>query len=188
MCFRPEQDISGQRPLPQNIQLVSAKAPGQRAGGLRSSQPSCWLLSGIVTAGITSHGSKAVYALLHDTMRFAVTAIVEQGDSLYYWRAVQCWRRIDRFSKYKVVKPARAQTKLCLCRWNELLLKRHLKPHRWLVRLFSLFCLQGMNFIVGYLLIITRDEEKSFWLLEALLGRILPGDPAAHLVIFVLNL
>lgn len=33
---------------------------------------------------------------------------------------------------------------------------------------------QGMNFIVGYLLIVTRDEEKSFWLLEALLGRILP--------------
>lgn len=33
---------------------------------------------------------------------------------------------------------------------------------------------QGMNFIAGYLLIITRDEEKSFWLMEALLGRILP--------------
>ncbi|KAM9860828.1 growth hormone-regulated TBC protein 1-A [Aulostomus maculatus] len=33
---------------------------------------------------------------------------------------------------------------------------------------------QGMNFIAGYLLIITRDEEKSFWLMDALLGRILP--------------
>ncbi|XP_059926879.1 growth hormone-regulated TBC protein 1-A [Gadus macrocephalus] len=33
---------------------------------------------------------------------------------------------------------------------------------------------QGMNFIAGLLLIITRDEEKSFWLMEALLGRILP--------------
>uniref|UniRef100_A0A3Q4BR10 Growth hormone-regulated TBC protein 1 n=1 Tax=Mola mola TaxID=94237 RepID=A0A3Q4BR10_MOLML len=33
---------------------------------------------------------------------------------------------------------------------------------------------QGMNFIAGYLLIITKDEEKSFWLMEALLGRILP--------------
>ncbi|MBN3303573.1 GRT1A protein, partial [Amia calva] len=33
---------------------------------------------------------------------------------------------------------------------------------------------QGMNFITGYLIIITKDEEKSFWLLEALLGRILP--------------
>lgn len=33
---------------------------------------------------------------------------------------------------------------------------------------------QGMNFISGYLLIITKDEEKSFWLLDALLGRILP--------------
>ncbi|XP_027021783.2 growth hormone-regulated TBC protein 1b isoform X2 [Tachysurus fulvidraco] len=33
---------------------------------------------------------------------------------------------------------------------------------------------QGMNFIAGYLLIITTDEEKSFWLMDALLGRILP--------------
>ncbi|KPP72883.1 growth hormone-regulated TBC protein 1-A-like [Scleropages formosus] len=33
---------------------------------------------------------------------------------------------------------------------------------------------QGMNFIAGYLIIITKDEEKSFWLLDALLGRILP--------------
>lgn len=33
---------------------------------------------------------------------------------------------------------------------------------------------QGMNFIAGYLLIVTKDEEKSFWLMEALLGRILP--------------
>ncbi|XP_028294239.1 growth hormone-regulated TBC protein 1-A [Gouania willdenowi] len=33
---------------------------------------------------------------------------------------------------------------------------------------------QGMNFIAGYLLIITKDEEKSFWLMDALIGRILP--------------
>uniref|UniRef100_A0A3B1KHY8 Growth hormone-regulated TBC protein 1 n=1 Tax=Astyanax mexicanus TaxID=7994 RepID=A0A3B1KHY8_ASTMX len=33
---------------------------------------------------------------------------------------------------------------------------------------------QGMNFIAGYLLIITNDEEKSFWLMDALVGRILP--------------
>ncbi|XP_061830704.2 growth hormone-regulated TBC protein 1-A [Nerophis lumbriciformis] len=33
---------------------------------------------------------------------------------------------------------------------------------------------QGMNFIAGFLLIITKDEEKSFWLMDALLGRILP--------------
>ncbi len=39
----------------------------------------------------------------------------------------------------------------------------------------SLFCLQGMNFIAGFLLIVTKDEEKSFWLMDALLGRILPG-------------
>ena len=32
-----------------------------------------------------------------------------------------------------------------------------------------------MNFIAGYLIIITKDEEKSFWLMDALLGRILPG-------------
>lgn len=33
---------------------------------------------------------------------------------------------------------------------------------------------QGMNFIAGYLLIITKDEEKAFWLMDALFGRILP--------------
>ncbi|XP_034048709.1 growth hormone-regulated TBC protein 1-A isoform X2 [Thalassophryne amazonica] len=33
---------------------------------------------------------------------------------------------------------------------------------------------QGMNFIAGYLLIVTKDEEKSFWLMDALLGRVLP--------------
>ncbi|KAM9709937.1 growth hormone-regulated TBC protein 1-A-like isoform 2-T2 [Menidia menidia] len=33
---------------------------------------------------------------------------------------------------------------------------------------------QGMNFIAGYLIIITKDEEKSFWLMDALLGTILP--------------
>ncbi|CAN0383212.1 unnamed protein product [Lampetra fluviatilis] len=33
---------------------------------------------------------------------------------------------------------------------------------------------QGMNFLAGYLLIVTRSEEKSFWLMDALIGRILP--------------
>uniref|UniRef100_A0AAY4EW15 Rab-GAP TBC domain-containing protein n=1 Tax=Denticeps clupeoides TaxID=299321 RepID=A0AAY4EW15_9TELE len=33
---------------------------------------------------------------------------------------------------------------------------------------------QGMNFIAGYLIIIVKDEEKAFWLMDALLGRILP--------------
>lgn len=32
-----------------------------------------------------------------------------------------------------------------------------------------------MNFIAGYLIIITKDEEKSFWLLDALLAKMLPG-------------
>ncbi|XP_074243516.1 growth hormone-regulated TBC protein 1 isoform X2 [Saimiri boliviensis] len=35
------------------------------------------------------------------------------------------------------------------------------------------FC-QGMNFIAGYLILITNNEEESFWLLDALVGRILP--------------
>ncbi|KAK1902450.1 Growth hormone-regulated TBC protein 1-A [Dissostichus eleginoides] len=33
---------------------------------------------------------------------------------------------------------------------------------------------QGMNFIAGYLMIITKNEENSFWLMDALLGRMLP--------------
>nr|XP_021544791.1 growth hormone-regulated TBC protein 1 [Neomonachus schauinslandi] len=37
-----------------------------------------------------------------------------------------------------------------------------------------IFSLQGMNFIAGYLILITKSEEESFWLLEALVGRILP--------------
>lgn len=31
-----------------------------------------------------------------------------------------------------------------------------------------------MNFIAGYLILITKNEEESFWLLDALVGRILP--------------
>lgn len=33
-----------------------------------------------------------------------------------------------------------------------------------------------MNFIAGYLIIITKDEEKSFWLMDALLANMLPGN------------
>lgn len=33
---------------------------------------------------------------------------------------------------------------------------------------------QGMNFITGILILVTKDEEKAFWLLDALIGRILP--------------
>uniref|UniRef100_A0A8C5K4J4 Rab-GAP TBC domain-containing protein n=1 Tax=Jaculus jaculus TaxID=51337 RepID=A0A8C5K4J4_JACJA len=34
---------------------------------------------------------------------------------------------------------------------------------------------QGMNYIAGYLILITKSEEESFWLLDALVGRILPN-------------
>ncbi|XP_033290891.1 growth hormone-regulated TBC protein 1 isoform X6 [Orcinus orca] len=33
---------------------------------------------------------------------------------------------------------------------------------------------EGMNFLAGYLILVTRSEEESFWLLDALVGRILP--------------
>ncbi|XP_044140707.1 growth hormone-regulated TBC protein 1 [Bufo gargarizans] len=33
---------------------------------------------------------------------------------------------------------------------------------------------QGMNFITGILILVTKDEEKAFWLLDSLIGRILP--------------
>ncbi|XP_077436656.1 growth hormone-regulated TBC protein 1-A-like [Vanacampus margaritifer] len=33
---------------------------------------------------------------------------------------------------------------------------------------------QEMNFIAGYIIIVTKDEEKAFWLMDALLGTILP--------------
>uniref|UniRef100_UPI00358FA834 growth hormone-regulated TBC protein 1 n=1 Tax=Myxine glutinosa TaxID=7769 RepID=UPI00358FA834 len=33
---------------------------------------------------------------------------------------------------------------------------------------------QGMNFIAGYLLLVTKNEEQAFWLLDALISHILP--------------
>ncbi|KAG8452127.1 hypothetical protein GDO86_004066 [Hymenochirus boettgeri] len=41
---------------------------------------------------------------------------------------------------------------------------------------------QGMNFIAGYLILIAKDEEKAFWLMDALIGRILP-DYYSHALI-----
>ncbi|KAF7215594.1 growth hormone-regulated TBC protein 1-A [Nothobranchius furzeri] len=41
---------------------------------------------------------------------------------------------------------------------------------------------QGMNFIAGYLIIITKDEEKSFWLMDALLDKILPDYYSTHML------
>ena len=37
------------------------------------------------------------------------------------------------------------------------------------------FSPQGMNFVAGYLILVTKSEEEAFWLLDALVGRILPG-------------
>lgn len=34
---------------------------------------------------------------------------------------------------------------------------------------------QGMNFLTGFLLLATKDEEDSFWLLTALVENIFPG-------------
>lgn len=42
-----------------------------------------------------------------------------------------------------------------------------------------------MNFIAGYLILITKSEEESFWLLDALIGRILPGMLNTCMVVFV---
>lgn len=51
-----------------------------------------------------------------------------------------------------------------VCQWAHTKLDQH-----------RLCLFQGMNFIAGYLIIITKDEEKSFWLMDALLGKMLPG-------------
>lgn len=92
------------------------------------------------------------------------------------------------FTKCKVVKPALTQTKVSFLLNSPPSLPLSVNStataeagsQASCVTCASLLCLQGMNFIVGYLLIVTRDEEKSFWLLEALLGRILPGDLCSH--------
>jgi len=42
-----------------------------------------------------------------------------------------------------------------------------------------------MNFVAGYLILITKNEEESFWLLDALIGRILPGMLKTPIIVFV---
>lgn len=59
---------------------------------------------------------------------------------------------------------------LSVNRWPTVSLWTHTQLDHHCLCLF-----QGMNFIAGYLIIITKDEEKSFWLMDALLGRMLPG-------------
>lgn len=44
-----------------------------------------------------------------------------------------------------------------------------------------------MNFIAGYLILITKNEEESFWLLDALVGRILPGMSKIHIACLSLS-
>lgn len=61
---------------------------------------------------------------------------------------------------------SRAQPSLQRALFNVLLAYGHHNP--------AVGYCQGMNFIAGYLIIITKDEEKSFWLMDALLSRILP--------------
>uniref|UniRef100_A0A8C4QTA3 Growth hormone regulated TBC protein 1a n=1 Tax=Eptatretus burgeri TaxID=7764 RepID=A0A8C4QTA3_EPTBU len=41
---------------------------------------------------------------------------------------------------------------------------------------------QGMNFIAGYLLLVTKNEEQAFWLLDALISHILPDFYAPAMV------
>ena len=47
-----------------------------------------------------------------------------------------------------------------------------------------------MNFIAGYLILVTKSEEDAFWLLDALVGRILPGawSPAVRVTRFLVLL
>lgn len=40
---------------------------------------------------------------------------------------------------------------------------------------FYFFCFQGLNYVAGLLLIATKDEEQSFWLLTVLIRNILPS-------------
>ena len=43
----------------------------------------------------------------------------------------------------------------------------------WLVILWLLF--QGLNYIAGLMLLIVRKEEVAFWLLDVIVGNLLPG-------------
>ena len=46
---------------------------------------------------------------------------------------------------------------------------------RMLLIYFPVFCLQGLNFIAGLLLLIVKDEESAFWLMDCLINDLLPG-------------
>lgn len=38
----------------------------------------------------------------------------------------------------------------------------------------AVFSVQGLNYIAGLLLVVTKDEECAFWLLKVLIEKILP--------------
>ena len=50
--------------------------------------------------------------------------------------------------------------------------------------------MKGLNFIAGLLLLIIKDEEKVFWLMDTLINHILPGilhqlTMCSHFVLFL---
>ena len=50
-----------------------------------------------------------------------------------------------------------------------------ISPAIWLKQYYSfIWSLQGLNYITGLLLLITKDEESSFWLLKTLVDKMLP--------------
>ena len=50
--------------------------------------------------------------------------------------------------------------------------------------------MQRVSFVKGCLILVTKSEEEAFWLLDALVGRILPGawSPAVRVTRFLVLL
>lgn len=68
-------------------------------------------------------------------------------------------------------------TSVCICAW-----KSHLKKNVCFCMCVHGHALQGLNFVAGLILLILRNEEKAFWLLDTLARHILPGD---YFIIFL---
>ena len=46
------------------------------------------------------------------------------------------------------------------------------------------FVVQGMNFVAALMLLIVKDEERVFWLMDTLLNEILPGQSSSVCFVF----
>lgn len=199
-CFgRHAQDLSRQRPLQEQSRAQSAGSSVQRAAGLRTPQQGCGILPGEdssallldIMLNVTLKNPILSFLFMWVEMSFVACDSLCKGCSLLFssWTITVVLMksqllaelRANKFILQNITVRSLAMSIDTYLRKSHLQLRiwksggcvhRMHKVHKTFA--FSVF-FQGMNFIAGYLIIITKDEEKSFWLMDALLGRMLPG-------------